>query len=109
MSHHTSAHVKKHNKKAIDLANGADKLTDASKMLVRAANKIPKKTAAKRVAAVATNLVNASAAITKNVITIARNTKSPTAIRAAKKALKATNKTAINAHLAKREATKTPK
>lgn len=109
MSKHTAHQMKKHDKKAVKMAKAADKLTNASKELVRAANMLPKKHAATKVAAVASNLVNTSAGITKNVISIAKNTRTPTAIRAAKNALKATNRTAINAHMARREAAHTPK
>ncbi len=104
-----SAQTKKHIKKAVKLAHGANKITEASNVLVNTAKVLPVKSAAKKVAAQANNLVTASAAITKKVITIAKNTRSPTAIRAAKNALKATNKTANNARQARREAAHTPK
>lgn len=104
-----AAQIKKHNHKAVKMANGAAQLTNASKELVKAANTLPKKSAAKKVASVANSLVNTSAAITKNVIAIAKTTRSPIAIRAAKNALKSTNRTAINAHKARHEAAHTPK
>lgn len=107
--HKHPAHVKRLNKKAINTQRASEKVAKASTILAGAAESAPHQAAAKQVARVANNLVNAQVNMTKKVISIARKTRSPTAIRAARNTLKATNKTANNARRANHEAARTPK